>query len=194
MGNNNNGDISNMLSCEDLLIRIKNEFVSMAMVVLDKEIKRGTIKLNGSIISPTDKNKENEEFLFIINNLIKERESIHKKYDNLLSLPTDNLTSKIVNRTESLKKFLLTIDTIYILINYSNIIDSWIKDVLMDINGDSIEGILKNTINCNIHRIEAFDFIANRNDFIEQKVINELEFTIIKNITKSQIKNNNQQN
>lgn len=184
MKSNDNNSISKPILCEDLLIRIRDEFVSMAMVILDKEIKKGTIKLNGSIMIPTDKNKENEEYLFMMNNLIRERKSIHEKYDIFLSSNTDNQTSQAINRKESLKKFLMTVDTIYILMNYSDIINSWIKDVLIDIGGRSIKEILKSTINNNIQRTEVLDFITNKNNFVEQKVISESESIMINDIVK----------
>ncbi len=153
------------------MTRIKDELVSEAILLLDKEIRSGNIKVNGSVIMQTDKNKENDQSMFIINNLIKQREDIYANYKVYMSEPMDRYDPNTVQRIESLKKFLMSVDAIYILIDYVNTIDGWLKDISMEVGSQDLSDILKRTSQSNKRRIELLDFIAKKGRYLDDHII-----------------------
>lgn len=166
--------------CADMMTRIKDELVSEAMVILDNETKSGNIKVDGSIITQTDKNKENDQSMFIINNLIKQRGEMHDRYHKYLSEPLDRYDSVTVKRIESLKKFLMSVDTIYILMDYANMIDDWLKDILLEVNTHKLSDILKKTSHGNDRRMDLLNFISKKAKYVEEGVISVEEASAIK--------------
>ena len=108
--------------CNDLLIKLKNELANEAILAAEREIKEGRMDVKGSVITQPDQQSEGENLLFVVNNLIGERDGIHERYDPYIKELQDNpskFDSKTAQRIESLRKFLLAVDEIYTLMHYS---------------------------------------------------------------------------
>lgn len=168
--------------CEDLMVRIKEELISEAIRVLDKEIKNGNIKVNGSIITSAEQDKENEQSLFLINNLIKERQRMHDRYNGYISEPNNSRDAETVSRIDALKRFMLSVDAIAILMEYVSIIDAWIKDISIEVKPSSVSDILIKTSELNEKRRELIDFVSKRRRFLDENVISKDEYDIITRI------------
>ncbi len=172
--------------CEDLLVRIKEELISEAMRALDRELKSGNIKVNGSLITSAEQDKENEQSLFLINHLIKERQSMHERYNRYMSESNERYDAETISRIDALKRFMLSVDAIALLMDYVNVIDSWIKDISIEVKPSSISDILTKTSESNDKRRELIDFVSKRRRFLDEHVVGSEEYAILSKIAQSQ--------
>jgi len=167
------------IMAQDLLTKLKYEFTNRAMAVLEKEIKEGRINFNGKLVLNEDKNKENEEYMFMINHLVEDKEKIHKQYDDHIKELEDSDDPTKVKISEGLKKFLLAIDTISMLIDYSKALDDWILDASLSINEDNPSNILAYTVNNDPIRKEIVNFCLT-NPYFKDEILTNDETKLLK--------------
>ncbi len=173
-------DMQPWILCGDMLVRIKEEFMSEAIALLDKEIKAGNISVSGEVESAAEQDREYEKKMMVINNLMAEREKLNSIYEDYMEKEKEG-NPKIVERAEVLRKFLLSVDTISILMSYVTEIDIWIKEVAKEVKAESIGEVLKSTSGSGV-RIDILRRVVSKRNFVEDKVISTSECKQLKSV------------
>ncbi len=166
------------LLCEDLLVRIRDEFASEAIDLLDREIKSGNIAINGEVSSAPEQDREYEKKMMVIGNLLKEKGELRTKYSKYVEDNGEN-NPKMLERVESLRKFLLSVESISILIGYVNEIDAWIKEVSGEVKAQSVSDILSSTHGVSAERKEILRRVLTKKKFIDDRIISKEEYAQI---------------
>ena len=115
---------------QEILTKIKNELVLEAIDLLHKEIKENRVEINGQTIKLPDKSTEFETDMFIIKQLIEKENEIISTYSEFIrkfDVESKN-SAQFVERIEELRKFLMSVSSIKILMNFSKTVDLWILD------------------------------------------------------------------
>ncbi len=162
------------LLCEDLLVRIRDEFASEAISILDKEVNSGNIEVNGTVSSAPEQDREYEKKMMVIGNLLKEKEELRLKYAKYMEDNQED-NPKILERIETLKKFLLSIESISILMGYVNEIDAWIKEVSEEVKEKNVSDILGKTLRNSAERKEIMQRVLSKKRFVEEGIITKEE-------------------
>ncbi len=164
--------------CNDLLIKLKNELANEAILAAEREIKEGRMDVKGSVITQPDRQSEGENLLFVVNNLIGERDGIHERYDPYIKELQDNpskFDSKTAQRIESLRKFLLAVDEIYTLMHYSGVMGAWADDASMQVREKDPSAILEKTLASGHERAEAALFVLSLKSFAKEGILSDTE-------------------
>jgi hypothetical protein len=175
---NKDDTIPAWILCNDLLIRLKNELANEAIAVLEREIKAGHIKINGSVVTQPDEQSEGENKLFVVNNLVNDRKTMHERYDFLIAEFEANpskFDGAVAERMEGLKKFVLAVDEIAMLMNYSKVMDEWAEDVAHHIKESSISEIIRATVGSVPERREVLQFVLSLKSFAREGILSDPE-------------------
>ncbi len=164
--------------CNDLLIKVKNELANEAIIALEREMKAGRIDVRGSVIAQPDQQQDGENKLFVINNLITERDGIHERYDQYVKDFDENpskFDGSAAERIEALKKFMLAVDEIYTFMHYSKVMADWADDASMRVRETDPSEILAKTASAARERAEAASFVLSLKSFIRENILSEGE-------------------
>lgn len=164
--------------CEDMLNRAKNELITEAMDTLNVEVQQGNIAVHGNIIEQPDKPSETERDLFIINNMLQEADKMRESFSKFIKEKESDpksLNGETVERIEKLKKFLLSLDKIELLMDYSSEFDHWITDVAMQVAINDPSKIISKTIEGNDLRKEILSFILSSKTFEKEEIFSGSE-------------------
>ncbi len=168
------------LVCEDILNRIKAELITQAMDVLQEAINSKAIEVNGSLVTLPDRPSDTDMYMFIINKLIEEKGNIIDRYRSYLSNDGINQNPDNVQRRERLKKFLLSVEQISLLMQYSQVFNTWIHDVALQINATDPSDVIKNTLRENEPRMDVLNYVLNNKKIENEHILTEKEREILK--------------
>ncbi|MGI0100510.1 MAG: hypothetical protein ACREBH_02205 [Candidatus Micrarchaeaceae archaeon] len=134
------------LVCEDILNRIKTELITQAMDTLQEAIDSKAIEVNGSLINLPDKPSDTEMSMFIINKLVEQKESIMEMYGSQMPDGAADVSDpNMIMQKERLRKFLLAVEQISMLMDYSKALDSWMHDVAMQADANTAADVIRRT-------------------------------------------------
>src|SRR5208283_2497604 len=123
-----NGGIAAWIVCEDLLVKVKTELANEAIITLQREVKEGRMKVQGSVIPKNEMQSDAERDLFVANEIAAESEKMLQSYADYIgskeSRP-DKLTAEEVQKIETTKKLMMAVQEISILINYRAVTEEW---------------------------------------------------------------------
>ncbi len=173
--------IAAWLICEDIFNKIKTELITQAMDTLQEAIDSKAIEVSGSLVNLPDKPSDTEMSMFIINRLIEQREKIIERYKGFMSEDLGNDPKKIAQK-ERLEKFLLAVDQISALMHYSEIVESWMHDVAMEIATKEPSEVIKKTIKGDESRIEVLNYVLKNKKMEKELVLTENERRIIESV------------
>lgn len=185
--NDDNAGLPAWMLCSDLLIKAKNELANEAILSLEREMKAGRIDVKGSVITQPDQQQEGENMLFVINNLVGERDGIHERYDQYirdLEHDPSKFDGKTAERIESLKKFVLAVDEIYALMHYSAVMGEWADDVAMHVKEEKPLEILERTSEGH-ERADAAAFVLSLKSFAREKIFSEEERMLLEETSRA---------
>ena len=165
------------ITAHDLLIRLKDELIGKAIALLHKEESEGRIKISGTLMSTPDKNSENENDMFILNNITAKIDEMHVQYESYLSSNSEK-DPALIKRIEDLKKFLMAMDSINILVEYSKAMDPWIDEAALEIKSESAAQIIADTASRNPDRVEILKYIC-KNSYFRNEVLSKAELEIV---------------
>ncbi|EET89641.1 MAG: hypothetical protein LVQ97_01750 [Candidatus Micrarchaeales archaeon] len=165
------------ITAHDLLIRLKDELIGKAIALLHKEESEGRIKISGTLMSTPDKNSENENDMFILNNITAKIDEMHVQYESYLSSNSEK-DPALIKRIEDLKKFLMAMDSINILVEYSKAMDPWIDEAALEIKSESAAQIIADTASRNPDRVEILNYIC-KNSYFRNEVLSKAELEIV---------------
>ena len=121
--------------------------------------------------------------MFIIKQLIEKENEIISTYSEFIrkfDVESKN-SAQFVERIEELRKFLMSVSSIKILMNFSKTVDLWILDFAETMNIDNASMILSETAKKNYDRIDLIKFILKNKVFLKSMALDENEVLILKN-------------
>ncbi len=127
-----NSGIAAWIICEDLLVKVKTELANEAIITLQKEVKEGRMKVEGSVIPKNEMQSDAERDLFVANEIAVESGKMLKSYAYYIDSKESRLsklTSEEVQKIETTKKLMMAVQEISILINYRTITEEWILEI-----------------------------------------------------------------
>ena len=175
-------DMPEWMLAQEILVKSKNEIILEAIDTLHKEIDEKRLEINGHTIKLPDKSSEIEMDMLIINNLLQQEQEIIKQYSTFIK-KTENgeeLSPEIVERTEELKKFLMSVAEISLLMNFAKTIDAWVLDFAETMNKKDVALIISETAKRNIDRIEVLRFISSNKKFLNSDALSKEEFDTLR--------------
>lgn len=169
------------LTCEEIINKIRTELITQAMDTLDEAVAAKAIEVKGSLINLPDKSSETEMKMFVIRNLIDEKEKIAEMYKSYLSdIDAGNTTQAKLEQKERLEKFLLYVEKISVLMDYSNVIEQWIHDIGMEVSENDPSLIIKKSIAKEKLRKEILGYVLKNKTMIKEEVLDSREMEIIR--------------
>jgi len=176
------------LVCVDILNKAKNELITEAMDTLKEQIGANNIAIEGNLVTTMpDKSAETERDIFIINRLLENANNIRQTYNRFISEKESvpqNLDSETVERIAKLKVFLLSLDKIEFLMEYSGHFSDWDHDVSMEVKIGSPAEIIAKTVRTNPERREILMFLLNSKIVQKEEIFSENERDILSNALK----------
>ncbi|HUC38850.1 MAG TPA: hypothetical protein VL944_01840 [Candidatus Acidoferrum sp.] len=164
--------------CEDLLVKVKAELANEAILVLQKEVKAGRMKVSGNLVSSEVQN-DSERDLFVANEIAAESDEMLQSYGNYIKekeSKAHSLTSDEVIMMETTKRLMLAVQEITFLINYRTVTEEWILEIegIPQIR-DPVE-LLAHTIHGKEDdRFSVLDFSLKRKSMKDEKVFTDDE-------------------
>jgi hypothetical protein len=162
------------LVCEEIFNKIKTELITQAMDTVKEAIDSKMMDVKGSLINLPDKASDTELYMFLISQILEQRENIVKNYEKYLNgVDYDKLSPEMLQQVGRLRKFILYIDKIAILMDYGSAFDSWMNDVAMEIREKDPSKIIRDTMNDS--RIELISFVLKNQTIAKEEILTEKE-------------------
>jgi hypothetical protein len=167
-------DLQAWLVCEEIFNKIKTELITQAMDTVKEAIDSKMMDVKGSLINLPDKASDTELYMFLISQILEQRENIVKNYEKYLNgVDYDKLSPEMLQQVGRLRKFILYIDKIAILMDYGSAFDSWMNDVAMEIREKDPSKIIRDTMNDS--RIELISFVLKNQTIAKEEILTEKE-------------------
>jgi len=169
-----NGGIAAWIVCEDLLVKVKTELANEAIITLQREVKEGRMKVQGSVIPKNEMQSDAERDLFVANEIAAESEKMLQSYADYIgskeSRP-DKLTAEEVQKIETTKKLMMAVQEISILINYRAVTEEWILEIegIPTIN-DSVKLLGATMRGKDDERFHILDTVLKRKSMIKENI------------------------
>ncbi len=170
------------MHCQEILVKAKNELILEAIDALHREADAKRIEIQGSTMKIEGKNNDIDRDMFVINNLLAQEEEIRRRYNEPISRVEHGLEKDpvVVERTNELGKFLLSLTEIHMTMKYARVFDQWVLDIGNTSKLDDPAGIIAETAKRNVERIDALDFIIGDRSFMKNEGLSESEFEVVK--------------
>lgn len=178
----NESDIQAWLLCEDILNKVKSELITQAMDTLDEAINSKAIDVKGSLITLPDKPSETEMKIFIINKLLDEKEKIMEMYNGYLVdiAASGGTDAGKLQQKERLEKFLLYIEKISMLMEYSTVVNAWMLEINTEAKETDASIIIKKTALKDSSRQKVLDYVLKNKTIIKEEILSSNEMEILK--------------
>ncbi len=177
----NEGGTPAWIVCVDILNKAKRELVTQAIETLEREIEAKRIDIKGSLISVPDQPSDAEMKLFVVGQIMTNAEEMRHRYGEYIkSVQTKgkDITATEIESAERARLFLMAIDKIEILMNYSRQLDAWMNDASMKVEIKDASEILRITSNTD-ERKELLKFLKTNRTLQREETFSEKERDII---------------
>jgi hypothetical protein len=173
--------IPSWIACEDLLVKMREELIDRAIKLLNKEIEAGHIAVNGSALFSSEANADVEEAMYLINNLIDDSGRLHKEYNEYMEKNAGKKLSEAeAKKFSELQKFVLSVEQLNMLMEYSRVLSSWADTAGKMIDGKDIVDILERTVGKEELRKTVLEFFMDDNEC--RGLLSKKEIEAIKSI------------
>ncbi len=174
------------LICEDILSRAGNELMAEALELFRAEAAAGRIKVNGDLVTSSELSRNEERDLFVIEKLLGDEQNLRLRYENLVRAVEEGreLRAEVVERTEEIKKFLLTISQLSLTVGYARIFSLWSVDAGRAIAHESPAALLAETSKDRKDRLEALAFATTSKAFLGSGALSTDELELLRNAYK----------
>ncbi|MCL4388035.1 hypothetical protein M1567_02690 [Candidatus Marsarchaeota archaeon] len=174
--------IPSWIACEDLLVKMREELIDRAIKLLNREIEAGHIAVNGSTLFSSEANADVEEAMYLINNLIDDSGRLHKEYNEYIEKNSGKKLSEAeAKKFEELQKFVLSVEHLNMLMEYSRVLSSWADAAGKMIDGKSITDILERTVDKEELRRTVLEFFMSDNEcrtLLSEKEAEAIKFVL----------------
>ncbi|MDE1823400.1 MAG: hypothetical protein KGH50_03680 [Candidatus Micrarchaeota archaeon] len=172
----NSDDTPAWMLCEDMLTKAKDELILEAIDILHEQINEKRIDIQGYVPVLMDKSEELQKDMFIINNMLANKEQIKSQYASYLGKDTKDPSE--LSRIEELKKLVMAMDAIDFLMAMSHVFESWAEETgNYPAVKDPLQLLKKGMTN--EQRIEALKYILSSKKFRENEALTESEMTLL---------------
>jgi len=183
-----NQGIAAWIICEDLLVKLKTELANEAIITLQKEVKAGRMKIEGSIIPKNETQSDTERDLFVANEIAAESEKMLHGYANYINGKESGpgrLTADEVVKIETAKKLMMAVQEISILINYRAVTEEWILEIegIPTIN-DPVKILASTMHGKDDERFHVLDFAVRRRSLIDEEIFTPQERNMMESALK----------
>lgn len=177
---NSNGSIPAWIEAEDLLVKMREELMDRAIKLLNNEIEAGHIQVNGNALFSSEASADVENAVYLINNLIDDSGTLHQRYNEYLSKNEGKRLSEAeAKKFDELQKFVLSVEQLAMLMEYSRVLSSWADDASKNVNLKSVVSILKITIDKDEQRRTVVEFFTNNKD-IANGALTKAELNVLR--------------
>ncbi|HUY70531.1 MAG TPA: hypothetical protein VMV00_03110 [Candidatus Baltobacteraceae bacterium] len=173
------------MTCVDILNKAKVELITEAMDTLNNEISEKRIEVNGSLITLPERPNDADRDMFIITRMLEEAPQIKERYGSFIQTNLESKDANVVMQVERGKKFLMALEQIELLINYSTYIDEWMQDASVLANIKDPSEIMARTIAHQKAREEILVFMLESKTFVKEEIFTDEERRILSKALKS---------
>ena len=168
------------MACEDLFNRLKTELVTEAMDALQEAMRLRLIEVNGSLITLPDKPSDTKMNMFIIKKLLQEKDRILEMYgSNFSNDDGKQMDAARLKQKERIGKFLLYVEKISLLMDYSGAVEAWMNDINKEITEKDPSKIIKRTLAKEESRAKLLDYLLKSRTIEKEEVITEAERSLL---------------
>ncbi len=146
------------IECIDLLVRVKEAIIAMAIDTLHKELESKRIEINDKNLKIPERIADPNSYLYIINSITSNEAEMARKYEAGIAEIEKSGDREKAARIDELRKSLMAIRQISILSMYWKIMDPWIQEIGASARGESASELIIHSIDS--ERAEAIKFAA----------------------------------
>ena len=172
------GGIPAWILCEDVLVKLKEELGNEAIMLIQKEVKAGRMKVEGRMVS-SEAASDAERDLFVASEIAKESAGMLRGYsDYILAKEASpaQLTAGDVEKMENVKRLMLAVSEIAMLMDYRRVAEEWILEIEGIPQIDDPSELLASTMHGrDDERFRVLEFALSRKSFIEDDILSEEE-------------------
>ena len=161
----NEESIPAWMEAQALTVKAKNVLIEEAIDLLYKEIEAKRMAIHGKFIPmELEKSGEMEQGLFLIRNLVMEKENIMRNFtDNInrLEAQPKKLTKAEAEKIDAAKKFIVAVEKITALADYGSIFAQWFDAVSLEVKEkDPAKILAKTSGGAGSHRTQALRYLV----------------------------------
>ncbi|MDE1851748.1 MAG: hypothetical protein KGH69_03620 [Candidatus Micrarchaeota archaeon] len=174
-----NGDTPAWLLCEDILTKTKDEMILEAIDILHEQIDAKRIDIQGYVPVLMDRSEELQKDMFIINNMLANREQIRGQYSSYINKETKD--PALLSRIEELKRLVMAVDAIEFLMGMSHVFESWAEETGRYGTLKDPAELLRRSMS-NSQRKEALEYVLSSKKFKDNDALSEKELSLLKDV------------
>ena len=152
------------MEAQALTVKAKNVLIEEAIDLLYKEIEAKRMAVHGKLIPmELEKSGEMEQGLFLIRNLVMEKENIMRNFtENIRKLEAEPKLSKAdVEKIEAARKFMDAVEKITTLADYGSVFAQWFGAASLEVKEKDPAVILAKTSGgVKSHRTQALRYLV----------------------------------
>ena len=152
------------MEAQALTVKAKNVLIEEAIDLLYKEIEAKRMAIHGKFMPmELERSGEMEQGLFLIRNLVLERESIIRNFtENIDRLEArQRLTKTDVEKIDAAKKFIVSVEKITALADYGSVFAQWFDAASLEVKEKDPARILAKTSGgAKSHRTQALQYLV----------------------------------
>lgn len=182
----NEDGIPAWMVCVDMLNKAKRELVTQAIETLEREIEAKRIDIKGNLITVPDQPSDAEMKVFVLGQIMDNAEQMRERYGAYIKSVHEKgkeATSQEMEAADRARLFLMAVEKMEILVNYSRQIDPWINDASMKVDLDDPSRIFRET--CVGHRKEILEFIIKNKTMMQEETFSAREKRILEGASSS---------
>lgn len=171
------------IECIDLLVRVKEAIIAMAIDTLHKELESKRIEINDKNMEIPERMADPNSYLYIINSITSNEAEMTRKYEEGIAEIEKSGNKEKAARIDELRKSLMAIKQISILSMYWKIMDPWIQEIGASVRGESASEIIINSIDN--ERIEALKFVTSSKAISKLGILSTEDMDLLRTIIAS---------
>ena len=174
-------DMPPWMLCQEILVKAKNELILEAIDALHREADAKRIDMKGSMARIEGRNSDIDRDMFVINNLLAQEEDIRGRYIESIKRVDEGRENDpgVIERTNELKKFLLSLTEIHMTMKCAKTFDQLVHDVGGAAGLGDPARILAETAKKNAERVDALEFVLGDKAFSRNEGLSKDEMDII---------------
>ena len=147
------------LTCQELLIKMKEALVSEAIRVLHRELEAGRIKLNANWVNTEAPDEELKRDLLLLNKLSAEAPEMLRVQSEYVGAAerAGAADADTVARIEAVKKLSLAVSYISLLMGRARVLEDWLSEIEGKPAGANAYALLSGSLNSD--RLETIAFV-----------------------------------